>query len=116
MKWTDLDLPEGQWTLQATVTKSKRLAIVPLSKLAIGILAGLPRLEPYVFAGASGNKPISGYSTAMTKLGSLPGGEAIKHWTFHDLRRTAATEMGRLDTPEDIIGKVSNHSAKGITG
>ena len=35
---------------------------------------------------------------------------------MHDLRRTAATEMGRLGTPEFIIGKVLNHSSRGVTG
>jgi integrase len=37
-------------------------------------------------------------------------------WGIHDLRRTAATEMGRLGTPEFVIGKVLNHSSRSITG
>jgi integrase len=36
-------------------------------------------------------------------------------WGIHDLRRTAATEMGRLGVPEFIITKVLNHSSAGIT-
>ncbi|MBL1271937.1 MAG: tyrosine-type recombinase/integrase [Oceanospirillales bacterium] len=40
----------------------------------------------------------------------LPDG----HWTVHDLRRTAATQMQMLDVPADIIDACQNHRPTGV--
>jgi integrase len=43
----------------------------------------------------------------------------IPHWTFHDLRRTAATGMARLGVPVRVTEAVLNHvsgSRAGIVG
>jgi integrase len=37
-------------------------------------------------------------------------------WTIHDLRRTAATGMGRLGISRFIIGRVLNHADRSVTG
>jgi integrase len=47
---------------------------------------------------------------------ATPEAEGMVAWGIHDLRRTVATEMGRLGITEFIIGKVLNHAARGITG
>jgi integrase len=35
---------------------------------------------------------------------------AIPHWTFHDLRRTAATGMAKLGIPVRVTEAVLNHA------
>ena len=40
---------------------------------------------------------------------------SMPHWTSRDLRRTAATHMGRLGVPDHVIGKIMNHSDGRIT-
>jgi len=133
MRWDDLDLEAKTWTLDAGKTKSGRGHVVPLSKAVVDILSATPRKSitlpdrsvkpsPHVFT-SSGNAPVSGFSKAkdivdakVAKARADAGMGAATGWTLHDLRRTAATEMGRLGTPEFVIGKVLNHTAKGITG
>jgi integrase len=128
MRWQDLDLDEKIWTLPSDTTKAGRTHIVPLAPLAIEILQALPRksvtidrvtkASRFVFT-TTGDVPISGFSKGKPRLdheiASVRDGFPLAPWTIHDLRRTAATEMGRLGTPEFIIGKVLNHAAAGVT-
>ena len=128
MRWADVDLKAKTWTLSAADTKAARGHVVPLSDLAVSILQTLPRkalgpkASPLVFT-TDGETPISGFSRAKMRIDAAvaavrrkTGAEPMPAWGVHDLRRTAATEMGRLGTPEFIIGRVLNHAAKGVTG
>jgi integrase len=38
----------------------------------------------------------------------------MEHWTFHDLRRTCSTELGKLGVPDHVIDRVLNHAAKTV--
>ena len=40
----------------------------------------------------------------------------IPHWTFHDLRRTAASGMARLGFAVHVIEAVLNHTGGEISG
>ena len=42
--------------------------------------------------------------------------ETIPNWTLHDLRRTAATGMARLNFPPHVVDKVLNHVSGTIRG
>src|SRR5208282_2930630 len=101
----------------------------PLTAPAIEILRGLPRKaiatdrgarpSPYVFTTA-GDAPVSGFSKAKPRLDAAitkaRDGAALAPWTIHDLRRTVATEMGRLGVSRFVIGKVLNHADRSVTG
>jgi integrase len=135
MRWADVDLAEKTWTLSADQTKAGRAHVVPLSQMAIDLLQALPRKaitekngtqrpSPFVFT-TEGDTPISGFSRAKERIETRlrtarvaadPEAEAMAAWGIHDLRRTAATEMGRLGIAEFIISKVLNHAARGVTG
>ena len=47
----------------------------------------------------------------MVEIASQEWGKSaeIPHWTFHDLRRTAATGMARLSVPVRVTEAVLNH-------
>jgi integrase len=129
MRWADLDLEAKNWTLPAEATKAGRTHVVPLAPLAIDVLRALPRkvetsgkmahASPWVFTTA-GDAPVSGFSKAKPRLDGIitkaRDREALPPWTIHDLRRTAATEMGRLGASRFIIGKVLNHADRTVTG
>ncbi len=133
MAWADVDLKANVWTIPAEVTKAGRAHAVPLSPAAAALLKALPckstRNEagrtipsPHVFT-VGGDHPISGYSAAKKRLDAAivkareDDAESVPlaPWTLHDMRRTAATEMGRLGIPRFTIARVLNHSDRSVT-
>lgn len=66
----------------------------------------------------TGTSPVSGLGRAMkhlaegmAKAAAKERGEPVEipHWTWHDLRRTAATGMARLGIPVRITEAALNH-------
>ena len=112
MRWRDINLETKVWTLPREVTKADRSHEVPLSPLAISVLAGLPRLGDFVFT-TRGDRPISGYSSFKERLDKFSGVD--EDWRFHDLRRTAGTGMARLGIAGSTISRVLNHAEGGVT-
>jgi integrase len=57
---------------------------------------------------------------AYRKAIGLPAGKSlpieIPDWTLHDLRRTAATGMARLNFPPHVVDKLLNHVSGTIRG
>lgn len=67
-RWAEIDLSEGVWSVPAHRMKAGRLHRVPLSPLALAILAklGSARISEYVFPGQRPGRPLS--SSAMEML------------------------------------------------
>ncbi|SFK28597.1 tyrosine-type recombinase/integrase [Methylocapsa palsarum] len=116
MRWSELDFTTRTWTLPKERCKNGQAHQVPLSPQALAILEGLPRIggaSDFVFT-TNGRTPVSGFSKARAHLGAaLP---AAPHWTFHDLRRTAATGMARLGVSIPVIEKILNHRSGSFAG
>jgi integrase len=67
MKWTEVDLPNGVWTIpKERMKKGNREHRVPLSPPAIKLLEQLPERGQYVFPGRNRNQPIE--EKAMRRL------------------------------------------------
>lgn len=112
MRWDDID-EHGVWTIPKEKTKANRSHEVPLPSLALEILERTPRIGSYVFmSGRAGARPISGFGKAKAKLERLSG---IHNWRYHDLRRTAGTNMARHGVPISTISRVLNHAEGGVT-
>jgi integrase len=107
MRWSDLDLSEGFWTIPEERSKNGLPHRVPLSKPAVAILEDL-RLRvpdsPRVFA-------FSGIQKAVQRVRRRAGIEL----RGHDLRRTAASWMASMGTPRLVIGRILNHAEAGVT-
>jgi integrase len=58
-KWNEIDLPKKLWTVPASRTKAGREHRVPLSRQAVDLLNGLPRLNGFVFPGSKPNQPLN---------------------------------------------------------
>jgi integrase len=112
MRWRDIDLEKALWTLPREATKSDRLHEVPLSTLAMAILAQVPRRGDLLFS-TNGKTPVSGFSKVKERTDILSG---VREWRIHDLRRTVASGMARLSIPPHIVEKVLNHSSGSISG
>jgi integrase len=137
MRWSEIDLAGRMWTLPKERTKNKRPHEVPLSDAVISVLRALPRIQGndgLVFS-TTGKTPVSGFSRAKTKIdaailerlrddaeanGRDPQAvEAPPHWTFHDLRRTVATNLQRLGVKLEVTESILNHvsgSRAGLVG
>jgi integrase len=122
MRWVELDLARGLWTIPAARTKNSREHIVPLSAAALALLP--PERREFVFGDGprrSGDpqRGFSGWSKAKAALDARIG-DAVEPWRLHDLRRTAATGMAeRLGVLPHIIEAVLNHASgyrSGVAG
>lgn len=117
---TEREVRGDIWHLAAARTKNGRAHDVPLTE---GMLAILGALEPvkgapgFLFT-TTGETPVSGFNKAlhtiqagMAAAAEKERGEPVEipHWTFHDLRRTAATTMARLGVPVRVTEAVVNH-------
>ncbi|CAN7173412.1 tyrosine-type recombinase/integrase [Mesorhizobium caraganae] len=121
------------WTLPGERAKNGNQHSVPLSKLAVEIIAGLPKIgkRGFLFT-TTGETPVSGYSRAKERVearmveilraeaeerGEDPEAvKAIPHWTLHDLRRTVASRLAGLNINLPVIEKVLNHVSGTFAG
>jgi integrase len=117
---TDAEVTGDLWHLSAKRTKNGRAHDLPLSGAVRDVLADVERIKGkagYIFT-TTGTTPVSGFFKArahlaerMEKIAAEERGDAVEipRWTFHDLRRTAATGMARLGIPVRITEAVLNH-------
>ena len=133
MSRVELDLKAGVWTIPKARTKSKRSDHrVPLSPPALTLIQEALALaddSAWVFPSWSRKKkgglvlaevvrkPIDGHALSKAMRAMQKGGKlGMDHVRVHDLRRTAATGMGNLGFIDDVIKKVLDHAAVGVTG
>ena len=116
-RWQDIDIKENWWTIPESVAKNNLPHRVPLSPLACRLLKAAKKDAGdtvYVFPNPGGTVPIRGdvVSKAVRRNESVFG---LDHFTPHDLRRTAASQMASMGTPRLTIGKILNHVEPGVT-
>lgn len=116
----DAEISSDVWQMAPERTKNGRAHTVHLSEAVSEVLAGVERVKGkpgYLFT-TTGETPLSGFykgrnhiAERMAELASDDADEAVEipHWTFHDLRRTAATGMARLGIPVRVTEAVLNH-------
>jgi integrase len=114
MRWADLDLDGGWWTIPATIAKNKKAHRVPLNASALAIVKALqhdPENPPvgdrhaYVLTGARGKRQQAEAAATFTVPNFVP----------HDLRRSAASFMAGGGISRLTIKKVLNHVERDIT-
>jgi integrase len=132
MTWSELgDLDQAVWRIPSNRTKNGISQDVPRSPAAVHVLRQVPAIGPYVFT-SDGKTSVSGYSNFKHSLdsaitvarrheasqnGADPGSiKPMERWTFHDLRRTAATIMAKQDVPPHVVEKLLNHTSGTISG
>lgn len=117
---TEGEIRGDLWHLSADRTKNGRAHDVPLSDAVQAVLGAVERIDgkPGFIFTTTGTTPVSGFfkarahlAEAMERIAEKERGEAVEipRWTFHDLRRTAATGMARLGMPVRVTEAVLNH-------
>ena len=115
-EWDEIDLIAGWWTIPASKAKNNQTHRVPLSSLALELLAEIKILSNhsrYLFPAKFKNTHITDGSIDNAVNRSTFSN--IKPWTPHDLRRTAASHMTSIGIPRFVVGKILNHSEQSIT-
>jgi len=114
MEWVEINGQTAAWSLPRERTKSKRQHVVPLSSLALEIIANVPRLnDQLLFPSIDGTGVISGFSKWKDRLDELSG---VSDWRLHDLRRTAATGMASLGVAPHVVERILNHTSGTLGG
>jgi integrase len=116
------------WIIPAERAKNGEEHEVPLSDAALAILASCPRIgRGDLYLSRFGHTPTSGFSKAKAALGAevlairmkeahgrVEPTDAIKpmaHWTWHDLRRSGASGLARLELADIVVTeKILNHT------
>jgi integrase len=131
LEWSEIDFDQNVWTIPREKAKNDRAHEVHLSALAMEILDSLPRVGGRYVLTTTGARPVSGFSKSKERLdrhmlhlfraelaeaGYEPYRAAIDDWILHDLRRTAATGMARLNIPPHVVDRILNHVSGAIRG
>jgi len=112
MRWSDIDLASGWWTIPAEFSKNGLSHRVPLSPWAGRILQDIKAdTGEWVFPGRKPTQPVSESNRPLTIIRKACG---FDFW-LHDLRRTAASGMTSMGLSRDTVSKVLNHVEKGVT-
>ena len=113
MRWAEMDLEAGWWTIPADRSKNKLPHRVPLSRPAAEIFTALSRTTSrWVFPSPTAkDQPMQFTAKAMARIRERSGVDFVGH----DLRRTAASMMASAGVNRIVIGKILNHAEPGVT-
>jgi integrase len=127
IEWAEIDFTNRVWVIPRHKTKNDRAHEVQLSDEAMEVLQTLPRVSDQLLFTTTGSTAVSGFSRSKRRLDAAMlkakrielgarKGDAIPRWTLHDLRRTAATGMARLNIPPHVVDRILNHTSGTIRG
>src|SRR5208337_857586 len=122
MRWREVDLDAGQWTIAKERCKNGKAYTVDLHPEAVRLLDPLgdeaaSRLmkqsaeEDFVFS-TTGRTSLSGFSKIKARIDVRMQqilGDKFQPWRIHDLRRTAASGMAALGFQPHVVERVLNH-------
>ena len=109
MRWQDVDLQAGIWTIPAEQAKNARAHRVPLSAPALDVLSRRHATrrpdDPQVFPRFYHQRK------DLRVLARIHDGA----YRWHDLRRTVATRLAALGVSEGTISRVLGHALLSVT-
>jgi integrase len=109
------ELKGDVWSLPAERAKNKAAYIIPLSDQALAVIEQQSRIDgcPFVFT-IDGSKPVSNFSHVKKEIDAHMKPEAP--WRLHDLRRTVATNLQKLNVPIHVTERLLNHRNGTVSG
>lgn len=115
MRWTDVDLGAGWWTIPAEFAKNGLSHRVPLAPVVVAILRALPsRNAGEVWVFPSPKRKGHHINSVGKAAGRIKAASGVD-FTPHDLRRTAASHMTGMGISRLVVSKILNHVEQGIT-
>lgn len=115
MRWDDIQ-DRTWWVIPGEVAKNGESNRVPLSPQALRVL---DQLRPYTGGSEwvleSPYKPGFHLTTIKTANNGILARTGMRHWTPHDLRRTAASKMRSLGVSRQVVQAILNHKDRSVT-
>lgn len=128
--WPEFDLAEKLLVIPPERFKSNATHPVPLSDLALEIVAELPRREdgPYAFSVKRGRSPATAIGVKKAELDRLmliemktiarergePEPDKLRPFVLHDLRRVVRSSLSSLRVPDVVAELTIGHGKKGL--
>jgi integrase len=114
MNWGEVNLDDALWIVPAHRTKDGVPHEVPLSGMAMDLLRSLPRFSggDFVFSTSGGRRSAHDFSGYKNVIAARATG--LANWRFHDLRRTARTNLASLGVSPFIAELILGHQQKGV--
>lgn len=120
-EWNEINFETRWWIIPENKAKNGVHHRVALSELAIGLINELKKLSGksrWLFPSETNKSHMRGESIdkAVRRSDEQVFKKAnIKHFTPHDLRRTAATHMTEMGISRLVVSKILNHVDSSIT-
>jgi len=118
MRWSELDLDGGTWTLPAERSKNHRERKIALPAAALAIINAVPRMNRDHLFGDRAESGFTSFSHSKVDLDRRLAGK-VKPWRVHDLRRTTATGMADIGIEPHVVEAALNHFSghrRGVAG
>ena len=114
LTWGEVDLDNALWVIPASRIKTSVPHEVPLSGMAVDLLKSLPRFAggDFVFSTTGGRSGIRSFGLYKNVIDARATG--LENWRFHDLRRTARTNLASLGVAPFIAELILGHTQKGV--
>ena len=106
----EIDFAKAVWNLPAERTKNGSAHAVPLSNMALNLIAEARRIEIGGRLFRLNTQRLANFLSQ--RRGLLP----VQDWTAHDLRRTVCTHLAMLGVSPLVIGACVNHRTQTRSG
>jgi len=109
----ELEIVPGEppkWELPGSRTKNSRDHVVPLTPQAIVVLQSAEQSDDLAFSN-NGTTPIFLNSKLRDRIAKV---SSVTGWSWHDIRRTVATGLGRLKIPRFWTDRLQNHVDRSV--
>ncbi len=127
MRWSNLDLERKVWTIPGKTSKPESDHIVFLSDGMVGMLKLLRAGQAeghgdFVFSMSHGQRPIANVSRFktsfergfVTEFGCIAPTSVLRHWTWHDVRRTVRTQLEPIVGRREVAAAAIGHGKSGM--
>jgi integrase len=115
MRWSDIE-DDAWWIVPAEVAKNGEANRVYLSPQVRQILRGLrPHTGGSAWVLESRRRRGFPLTTVKTAQAAIVRRNQMRHWTPHDLRRTAASKMSSDGVPRRVLQAILNHKDRSVT-
>jgi integrase len=116
MRWSELDLVAGTWTLPAERSKNHRSHTIGLPPTVLKTLRVIPHTGRDTLFGESRNGFVSWGREKRAFDKRLP--DFVRPYRVHDFRRSAATGLANIGIEPHVFEMVLNHAGhrSGVSG